>query len=269
MVGNITTMESCPDFEDLSCFIDDELDSPQLGTVRAHVESCERCASLTARLQRAFDGSPHGVEGGLAAARCSDEEGLILYLMRSLSAHDRAAIETHLSHCDSCVYGISLLRKRLRIDDSVDRAVPSALREKVREVIEAGSRELAGAAETAAPASPVLWMHRMRDSLDRFLRLPVLVPVAVAAGALLVVGVQNQGGLIGVPDSGIRAVEQVTTMRVTAQRATLRQLPRANAAVVGELRAGEQVQVAGVERDWYEVRLSAEETGWVEREAFE
>ena len=106
-------------------------------TVRDHVDSCPRCASLTARLQQAFDGTPDGGRGGLAGARCSDEEGLILYLMRGLSAQDRAAIESHLSHCDSCVYGISLLRKRLRIDDCVDRAVPSALREKVREVIEA------------------------------------------------------------------------------------------------------------------------------------
>lgn len=269
MEGNATRLAACPDFEDLSCFIDDELDAGRLGTVRDHVDSCPRCASLTARLQQAFDGTPDGGPGGLAGARCSDEEGLILYLMRGLSAQDRAAIETHLSHCDSCVYGISLLRKRLRIDDCVDRAVPSALREKVREVIEAGAREIAEqhAAGSAAPAQ-ALWLHRVRDSLDRFLRLPVLVPAAVAAGALLVIGVQNQNAAPG-GASGIRAIEQVSTLRVTVPRASVRAEPRANGAILAELDLGDAVRVAGEERDWYRVLLPGEQSGWVEREAFE
>jgi hypothetical protein len=272
MEGNATRLATCPDFEDLSCFIDDELDVGRLGTVREHVESCDRCASLTARLQQAFDGTPGGGEGGLAGVRCSDEEGLILYLMRGLSAQDRVAIETHLAHCDSCVYGISLLRKRLRIEDCVDRAVPSALRQKVREVIEAGAREIAEqhAVDAARPAPPALWLHRVRDHLDRFLRLPVLVPAAVAAGALLVIGVQNQGiDGAGPERSGIRAIERVSTLRVTAARAVVRREPRASGATVAELKAGEQVQVAGEERDWYRVLLSDEQSGWVEREAFE
>jgi len=264
MEGNTVRSNPCPDFEDLSCFIDEELDSPQCQVVRRHLESCDRCASLTARLQRSFDGATGGLDGGVSGSHCSDEESLILYLTQGLSERERAAVETHLSRCDACVYGIALLRKRLRIEDSVDCAVPTALREKVRDLIEAGARDLAEESREHAPAA---WAHRVWEALDRMLRLPVLVPAAVAAGALLVVGIQNQNA--GSGSAGIRAVEQVSVARVTARRALVRDLPRATGEVVGELREGDQVQLAGEERDWYRVLLSNDRSGWVEREAFE
>ncbi len=264
MDGSMVRLSDCPDFEDLSCFIDEELESTRREVVRAHVATCERCASLTARLQRGFDGASGGLDGGVSGSRCSDEESLILYLTQGLSESERGAVEAHLSRCDACVYGIALLRKRLHIDSTVDHAVPTALREKVRDIIEAGTRDLADHA--APPAAG--WVHRVQESLDRFLRLPVLVPAAVAAGALLVVGVQNQNAISG-GASGIRAVEQVSTMRVTANRAFVRDLPRATGAVVAELRVGELVTLAGEDRDWYRVMLSKDRSGWVEREAFE
>jgi anti-sigma factor RsiW len=264
MEGTTVRSKTCPDFEDLSCFIDDELETTQCDVVRRHLESCDRCASLTARLQRGFDGASSGLDGGVSGSRCSDEESLILYLTQGLSERERTAVETHLSRCDACVYGVALLRKRLRIDGSVDSAVPTALREKVRDLIEAGARDLA---EESGEHAPAAWVHRVWETLDRMLRLPVLVPAAVAAGALLVVGLQNQN--TGSGSSGIRAVEQVSMARVTAQRALVRELPRATGEVVAELRAGDQVQLAGEDRDWYRVLLSNDRTGWVEREAFE
>ncbi len=265
MDGTLVKSSDCPDFEDLSCFIDEELETARCAAVRDHLESCDRCASLTSRLQRGFDGATSGLDGGVCGTRCSDEESLILYLTKGLSRSDRVAVEAHLSRCDACVYGVALLRKRLHIDESVDRAVPTALREKVREIIEAGARDLAE--QNSQPAPAASWMHRVWDSMDRFLRLPVLVPAAVAAGALLVVGVQNQN--VGSGSSGIRAVEQVSMMRVTASRATVRELPRPTGQVVAELRAGDRVELAGEDRDWYRVVLSNDRSGWVEREAFE
>lgn len=258
-----TKVIGCPDFEDLSCFIDEELEPERLDSVRDHVGACERCTGLTSRLRQGFGASPGGLDGGTGGARCADEEGLILYLTRGLANGEREAVEAHLSRCDSCVYSVSLLRKRLHVDSSVDRAVPVALRNKVRELIDAGTRDLA--AEVRTPA--VSWVHRVREGLDRFLRLPVLVPAAVAAGALLVIGVRSPDLIAN--GSGMRAVEQVTTMRVTAGRATVRDLPRAGSSVVAELKAGESVRVASEDRDWYRVILSDERSGWVEREAFE
>lgn len=256
----------CPDFEDLSCFVDEELAPERLVAVRMHVDACERCTGLTEHLRRGFGAAAGGAFGaGAGGTRCADEEGLILYLTRGLAEPERAAVEAHLSRCDACVYGISLLRKRLNVDATVDRPVPAALRERVRELIDAGERDLA-AKPAAAPLAG--WLHRVRDGLDRFLRLPVLVPAAVAAGALLVVGLQNDPGR-GPSHPGIRAVEQTTELRVTAARAFVRELPRATGAVVTELKAGELVRVASEDRDWYRVVLSGERSGWVEREAFE
>jgi len=257
-----TKVIGCPDFEDLSCFIDEELEPARLDSVRDHVGACERCTGLTSRLRQGFGASPGGLDG-MGGTRCADEEGLILYLTRGLANGEREAVEAHLSRCDSCVYSVSLLRKRLHVDSSVDRAVPVALREKVRDLIDAGTRDLA--AEVRTPA--VSWVHRVREGLDRFLRLPVLVPAAVAAGALLVIGVRSPD--LATNSSGIRAVEQATTMRVTANRAMVRDLPRAASPVVAELKAGESVRVASEDRDWYRVILSDERSGWVEREAFE
>lgn len=254
----------CPDFEDLSCFIDEELEPSRHDSVREHVESCDRCAGLTARLRQEFDGARANPDSGSVGAGCSDEEGLILYLLRDLSDRERLAVEAHLSRCDACVYGLSLLQRRLRVESSVDRPVPSALQQHVRGLIEAGAQDLAKA---SAPAPDSSWLHRVRETLDQVLRLPVLVPVAVAAGALLVVGVQNRQVEPG--SSGIRAVEQISSLQVTANRALVREVPRANGAVVSELRAGDRVEVAGEDRDWYRVQLSGNRSGWVEREAFE
>ncbi len=255
------TLGPCPDFEDLSCFIDDELDSTMAQSVREHLDSCERCSSLSGRLQHDFHGSYPAIDGGMSGSGCADEEGLILYLTQDLSDRERKAVETHLSRCDSCVYGLSLLRKRLRIEDMVDQPVPTALQGRVRDLIEHGARDLAKAEPEAAS-----WMHRVREALDRSLRLPVLVPAAVAAGALLAVGVQNQQLN---EHSGVRAIERVSEMRVTVNRVFVREVPRPNAGVLGEFQRGDLVRVAGEDRDWYRVMLSPEQSGWVEREAFE
>ncbi len=265
MDGSTEKSRTCPDFEDLSCFIDEELESARCDAVREHVETCQRCSGLTARLQEGFSGVGDGDGAGIGGARCADEEGLILYLTKGLSAPERTAVEAHLSRCDACVYGVALLRKRLRIDSTVDRAVPVALRDKVRDIIDAGARDLAE--EEREQISTESWVHRVWETLDRFLRLPILVPVAVAAGALLVVGVQNQSVIGG--SGGIRGVERVSMRTVTAGRALVRELPRATGGVVAELRAGDRVELAGEDRDWYRVLLSNDRSGWVEREAFE
>ena len=254
----------CPDFEDLSCYVDEELDAGRTSDVREHLQSCQRCAGLTARLHQGLeDGVPIDRDGAPAGSECCDEEGLIIYLMRGLRVDQHVATEAHLQSCDACLYRVSLLRKRLRIDESVDAPVPAALRERVSDLVEAGAPNFA--AEGAEDAPPT-WLHRIRDSLDHALRLPILLPAAVAAGALLVVGVQNQPHA---GTSGVRAVQHVSVLRVTAGRVVVRDLPRMSGEVVSELKRGDQVEVAGEDRDWYRVALPDNRGGWVERRAFE
>jgi uncharacterized protein YgiM (DUF1202 family) len=108
------------------------------------------------------------------------------------------------------------------------------------------------------------------DRLRGLLRVPVLVPAALAAGALLTVALQP--GSMERPDSGElnRAVAPDSVrMRVTAVEATVRSRPSMQSETVATVHRGTIVEVAGGERDWYEVRLDSGPKGWVEREAFE
>jgi len=97
----------------------------------------------------------------------------------------------------------------------------------------------------------------------------VLLPAAVAAGALLVVGVR--GGRLDAPvaPSEFRAVDLTRDLRVTAGRAEVRERPSANSALLGTVQRGQLVRIAGEERDWYRVESAESGTGWVEKEAFE
>jgi len=257
----------CPDFEDLSCFADGELDAAQVSKVAEHVSVCERCSGLMTHLTRGFGRSELGADAGASGSACADEERLILYLMRHLGADERVVVEKHLGHCDACVYGLSLLHRRLRIQDTVERPVPALFQERVRAIIEMEARERV--VRDSEPVPAARWWGRVRESLDRFLRLPVLLPAAVAAGALLVVGVR--GGRLAAPGapSEFRAVDLTRDLRVTAGRAEVRERPSANSALLGTVQRGQLVRVAGEERDWYRVESAESGTGWVAKEAFE
>lgn len=258
--------QSCPDFEDLSCYADGELSAGREPDMAKHVDACQRCAGLMAQLRQGF-GSSAAAPDGASGSGCADEERLILYLMRDLEEGERAVVEQHLGHCDPCVYGLSLLHRRLRVQDFVDQPVPAQLQERVRTIIEVEGRE--HAAQGVARVPHVGWWERVRDTLDNVLRLPVLLPVAVAAGALLVVGVREADLVRSVAPSDIRAVDLARNLRVTAGRAEVRVQPRQSAAVVVTVDRGQLLRLAGEERDWYRVELPEGGAGWVAKEAFE
>jgi len=253
---------ACPDFEDLSCFADGELDDARVPQVADHVAACERCSGLMAHLTQGFGSSTLAAGGSV----CADEERLILYLMRHLGEEERALVEKHLGHCDACVYGLSLLHRRLRIQDAVERPVPAEFQERVRGIIEMEAGERAA---TPARVPTPGWWERVRNALDGALRLPVLIPAAVAVGALLVVGVREGQLTSGGAASDVRAVDLTREVRVTAGRAEVRERPSANSPLVATVERGRLVRVAGEERDWYRVELPESGTGWVVKEAFE
>jgi uncharacterized protein YgiM (DUF1202 family) len=134
-------------------------------------------------------------------------------------------------------------------------------------MIEAGARDLAES-ESPLRASDS-WRKRLWEGLDRMLRLPVLVPTAVAAGALLVIGVQESRLHSGAQPGDTRAVSQIAELRVKSLRAHVRELPDGASSVVEVLRRGDLVRVAAQQSDWYRVVLSGDRTGWMAREAFE
>jgi len=143
--------------------------------------------------------------------------------------------------------------------------VPPDVQQRARRALDEAMAELAPAA-TAPRPTRVAFLQRWRSAL----RVPVLVPAALAAGALFMVALHGPVG--SGPPGGEQSrgvAPEKTRMRVTAVEAPVRSRPSRQSDLVATIRRGATVDVAGVERDWYEVHLDGGGRGWVEREAFE
>jgi anti-sigma factor RsiW len=259
----VTGGDTCPDFESLSCYADGELDATPAAAVAAHVEHCARCANLATRLRDGFEADDARRDGGIGGSGCGGDETLILYATGALAGTNRATLEAHLATCDACVTAVALLHRRLGVG-MVERAVPTDIQRRAALAIESGWADPTPRVHRIEPRLAVL--HRVRE----LLRKPVLVPAALAAGAMLTVAlhpgwIQSAGNA-----ERSRAVAPDTAMRrVTAVEATVRSRPSMQSEVVATVRRGTLMEVAGEERDWLEVRLDGGRPGWVEREAFE
>src|SRR5262249_45134119 len=100
------------------------------------------------------------------------------------------------------------------------------------------------------------------------LRLPTLLPLSFAAGALLVVA-RETWLTPAAPRVLTRAVAIRQSLPLTAATALVRAAPQNEAAVGGELSPGDLVDISGEDGEWYRVDLSGGSQGWVERHAFE
>ena len=74
--------------------------------------------------------------------------------------------------------------------------------------------------------------------------------------------------LTGAGEQSRAVAPSAVKLRVTAVEASVRSRPSMQSEVVGTVRRGALVEVAGEERDWYQIRVDGR-PGWVEREAFE
>jgi anti-sigma factor RsiW len=255
---------TCPDFESLSCYADGELDAAPAAAIAAHVAQCTRCASLATRLREGFEADDARRDGGIGGSGCGGEEALILYATGGLRGSERAALDAHLGTCDGCVTAMALLHRRLGVGP-VERAVPIAIQRRAELALETGLGEPAPRLRRIEPRGAAV-LHRVRE----LLRLPVLVPAALAASALLTVALHPDWVQRAGNGERSRAVAPDTAKRrVTAVEATVRSRPSMQSEVVATVRRGTLVEVAGEERDWFEVRLDGGRPGWVEREAFE
>ena len=258
---------ACPDFESLSCYADDELESAAAATIAAHVRGCARCAALTARLHDGFEADEARRGGGIGGSGCDGEERLILYTAGGLPGAERGHVAAHLAGCDACVAALARLYRRLRIAATVATPVPDGIRGRADVALGEALRELAAENTPARPAATaaVPLLHRARN----WLRMPVWVPVAAAAAAVsLMVALQPGHDLSGAGEQSRAVAPSAVKLRVTAVEASVRNRPSMQSEVVGTVRRGALVEVAGEERDWYEVRVDGR-PGWVEREAFE
>ena len=191
------------------------------------------------------------------------DELLVAYLTSGLTPPERWGIDQHLTSCDACLRTVIMVHHRIGLEAEAATPVPAALQRRV------------AAVQYPAPESqPVQLSHtrsisRISERLSTVLRLPVLVPVALAAGALLVVMTQQLWNSAGTPRELSRGVQMPQQLRVTAPEAVVRVEPSVHAETVATLSRGAAVDVSDEQHEWYRVVLPDGKSGWVERRAFD
>lgn len=173
-------------------------------------------------------------------ASCPNDELLIGYVTGDLADAQQRQINDHVATCDRCIETARAVHARLRVTSEPLEPAPAAVRARVRAV---GGES-----------------HRV----PLLLRLPILIPISLAAGALLVVGVETLVGPARSPVL-IRAVQIQRTTHETPVHAQ----PSGRAPVVASLNAGESVEVRSEQPGWYHVTLADGSEGWIDARAFE
>jgi hypothetical protein len=265
--------EQCPDFEVLSCFADGELTGDDAECVTGHVAGCPRCDHLTARLREGFDGDEARADGGTGGSGCVGEERLVLYASGGLIGDARAVIDAHVAGCDPCVASIVQIHRRLSVLADVAAPIPAGVARRAQAVLPGALAELEPAAAPVHRLQPTLARDAGPGLIDRlrtWLQVPVLAPLAMAAIALIMVGIGFRPTTEPAGIERSRALPPASVrLRVNAGDTTLYSRPSGKSAAVATVARGATVEVAGEERDWYEVRLDDGRSGWIAREAFE
>jgi anti-sigma factor RsiW len=248
------SFDGCPAREQLSRFIDGELDAAHANYVAAHVAVCTRCGELMKLGDLRPQASDVGTPPAWTCAGGPTPEDLVAYVT---GAAADGAIEEHLLSCAACVESVAIMHSRLRVGAPAAVAVPAALLERVR----------------PRPSSPGKGSRRWRAAVGAGVsaarRLPVLMPLSFAAGALLALMVQQLWPDGGVPHPVTRSVTTRRALAVTASEGQLRSEPHPRAAIIATLNRGTMTEVLTEYRDWYRVRLADGSEGWIERHAFE
>ena len=242
-------MMTCPGFEELSQFVDGEVEPSRRDEIRMHRLDCVRCAELIDRLSRSIDFPGGALTATERGATCLAPEAAVAYLLEPAGA-GTDAIEAHLRQCSSCVEQVALIHRRLRRSSLLSDA-------------SAGPRSAPQSGAVQVGGSP-----RLRRAVTRLTRLPVLMPTALAAGALLTVAVHS---LWFGPPAGdrMRSLPRRHTVEVAAADVPLRSRPDAGAEVVALLNRGAVLEVRGEEPRWYRVVLEDGREGWIERHVCE
>ncbi len=262
--ANVSGKTTCPDFEDLSRYVDGELDESRSAEVQAHATECAQCLKVLATVGTWLDATSAPSDAAFGGSPCATMELLVGYMTNGLAADDRQGVDGHVRTCDECMRTLTLLNSRLSCESEMDAAVPVAVRARAAAVLpirEANPMAYADWSEALATVG-----GRLSDAL----KLPVLIPAAVAAGALLVVAEQQ----LWVNSSPLKEMSrsapvQQQTLRVTALEAAVRTQPSAHGDVLATVTRGSVLTIGSQEREWYRVSLSDGREGWVDRHAFD
>ena len=248
------SLDGCPSLEQISRFIDGELDADHANYVAAHTAACTRCGELMTLGDLRPQASDAGTRPGWTCMGGPTPEDLVAYVT---GAAVDGAIEEHLLSCAACVESVALMHSRLRVGAVAAVPVPSTLQERV----------------SSLPSRPSKrsrhWRAAVRVGLSAARRLPVLMPMSFAAGALLALMVQQLWPEGSVPHPVTRSVATRRVLAVTAPAGQLRSEPHPRSAIIATLNRGTTIEVLAEYRDWYRVRLADGSEGWVERRAFE
>src|SRR5262249_26580677 len=125
--------DGCPDFEDLSRYVDGELDDDRSAHVRLHSLECARCTGLVSMIGTWFDTAAAPSDTGFGGSTCASMESLVGYLTAGLSATESQSVDTHVRTCDECIRTLTLLQSRLAWSAEMDVAVPAVVLARVAE----------------------------------------------------------------------------------------------------------------------------------------
>jgi hypothetical protein len=202
-----------------------------------------------------------------------DDEALLSHLISARQgADERAGIEQHLLHCDRCVAVLAVAQARLALADEVPAPLPAHLFERAERL----ARAVVAPEPSPRPGTATSfrgrrrgWLAGIRDRLESWSRLPVLVPASFAIGVLIMVFADRTLMRPGMVEPARRSITLEPTQLVTRDTAVVRAQPSGNAAIIATLAPGDVVAVDHEEREWYRARLSDGREGWIERRAFE
>jgi len=257
---------ACPDFEDLSRFVDNEVDGERAAHIAAHITHCAWCSGLTTMIRAYFEAAAASADATSGESHCGSTEMLVSYLTTGLSDAERHSIDAHVRGCDQCIRTLTLLQRRLLSAEEIPAPVPASLIERATAAATPGQRPAKPATGLADAWSALSSVGRR---LSAHIRLPALVPAAVAAGALLVVAGEHNWMKPEPLKEMTRAVPSHRALRITAPEAVVRAQPNPRTDVVATLSRGATIEVTSLEKDWYRVTLPSGAEGWVERQAFE
>jgi hypothetical protein len=206
-------------------------------------------------------------------ASCPSQETLAAFLVTSASVpveltgdwpgvsdEQMQALSRHLAVCDRCVEELRAASHRLALANEIAAPVPSELVARVNADLRPRAR--------VAPLERFRPLVALRDWAASTLRLPVLVPAALAALALIVVVPRLQQWTSSDAELS-RAVELRQVARITVEAAAVHSARDTASPVLTTLVRGDRAVLNGEQDDWYRVELADGAEGWIERNAFD
>ncbi len=169
-------------------------------------------------------------------------------------------LSSHVATCNHCIGELRAATYRLTLASEIPLPVPADI--AARALADDRPHRRPAVAERAGAFAG------LRDWLVASIRLPVLVPAAIAALALIVVVPRLQ-----TPDESnealSRAVELRQVARVTVDTAAVHAERDQTSGVIMTLNRGDRAVLVGEQGDWYRVALADGSQGWIERRAFD